>query len=274
MTLSRSQVSELLAVHGLRPKRKFGQNFVVDANTLTRIVRLSGVGPGDRVLEIGAGLGALTEALRSAGAEVRALEIDPALVQILQERPELADIEILSGDALTAQIDELLPVGLGPWQVVANLPYNVATPVVLRLLEDAPQVRRLLVMVQAEVGERMAAAPGDPAYGGVSIRVAYHASAKVVGKVPATVFLPVPAVESALVLIDRRSEPAVDPAIASEDEIFDLVATAFSQRRKMLRRSLAGLVAAEDFVAAGVAGSARPEELDVAAFGRLARAAR
>ena len=272
MSLSRGEARDLLSSRGLRPRRQLGQNFVVDPNTLRRIVRLAKVATGDRVLEIGAGLGALTEALLETGARVRAVEIDPGLVDILTDRVELADAEILLGDAQTADWDAVVPAADGPWTLVANLPYNVATPVVLRILEQAPQVERLLVMVQLEVAERLAAGPGDEAYGAASVRVAYHATAAVVGKVPPTVFLPQPAVDSGLVEILRRPTPAVDPALVSEDEIFALVKAAFGQRRKMLRRSLATMITPEAFVAAGVEPTQRPEELDVAAFGRLAAA--
>ena len=272
MTLSRGEARDLLSAHGLRPRRQLGQNFVVDPNTLRRIVRLAGVGEGDAVLEIGAGLGALTEALLESGARVRAVEVDPGLVDILSNRPELAAAEVLLGDAQHADWGEVVPVEEGPWTLVANLPYNVATPVVLRILEEAPQVERILVMVQLEVAERLAAGPGDEAYGAASVRVAYHASASVVGKVPPTVFLPQPSVDSGLVEIVRRPAPAVDPDLATEGEIFALVKAAFGQRRKMLRRSLSGLVDPEAFAAAGVDPTQRPEELSVEAFGRLAAA--
>ncbi len=272
MSLSRTQAQDLLTRHGLHPKRKLGQNFVVDHNTLTRIVRLAGVGPTSKVLEIGAGLGALTEELAAAGASVTALEIDPELSSVLHDRPELTGVRIVEGDALQVDLGSLCPPDAEPWTVVANLPYNVATPVVLRILEQAPQITHLLVMVQLEVAERLAAHPGDSAYGGVSVRVAYHGRAKVVGKVPPTVFLPQPTIDSGLVVIDRREAPAVDPEDATESEIFVLVKQAFSQRRKMLRRSLAGLVETEAFEAAGIDPTARPEELSVEDFGRLAAA--
>jgi 16S rRNA (adenine1518-N6/adenine1519-N6)-dimethyltransferase len=272
VTLSRGEARDLLTAHGLRPRRQLGQNFVVDPNTLRRIVRLAGVGEGDPVLEIGAGLGALTEALLEAGARVRAVEVDPGLVEVLSRRPELAEAQIVLGDAQRADWDEIVPAAEGPWTLVANLPYNVATPVVLRILEEAPQVERMLVMVQLEVAERLAAGPGDEAYGAASVRVAYHATASVVGKVPPTVFLPQPSVDSGLVQIVRREAPAVDLDLVSEAEIFVLVKAAFGQRRKMLRRSLAGLLGPEAFAAAGVDPTLRPEELDVESFGRLAAA--
>ena len=272
MTLSRGEARDLLASHGLRPRRQLGQNFVVDPNTLRRIVRLAGVGPGDRVLEIGAGLGALTEALLESEAVVRAVEVDSGLVAILRSRPELAEADVIEADAQVADWAQVAPADEGPWALVANLPYNVATPVVLRILEEAPQITRILVMVQLEVAERLAAAPRDEAYGAASVRVRYHATASVVGRVPPTVFLPQPSIDSGLVEIIRRDHPAVDPEIASEEQIFTLVRAAFGQRRKMLRRSLAALVSPDAFEAAGIDATRRPEELDVEDFGRLAAA--
>jgi len=274
VTPSRAATAALLEQHGLTPKRKFGQNFVIDPNITAKIARLAQIEPGQRVLEIGPGLGSLTEALLASGAEVTALEIDPALVEVLRGRPELEAVRVVEGDALEFDLDQLVPADEAPWAVVANLPYNVATPVVLRLLERAPQVSRLLVMVQAEVGERMAAAPGDDAYGAVSVRVAYHATARMVGRVPPTVFVPQPKVESALVAIERRSTPAVDPAVVSEDAIFRIVKTAFGQRRKMLRRSLASVIDAQGFESAGIDPTRRPEELGVEEFAKLAEVAR
>ena len=155
--------------------------------------------------------------------------------------------------------------------LVANLPYNVATPLVADLLDRVPAITRMLVMVQREVAERLAAGPGDDAYGAVSVKVAYWATASVAGLVPASVFVPVPNVESALVRIERRTAPAVGDEV-DPDGLFSLVATGFGQRRKMLRRSLAGVVPAAAFTAAGVNPEARPEELDVVAWGRLAAA--
>ena len=189
MTLSLHQIKELLDEHGLRPSRALGQNFVVDANTVRRIARLSGVGPADAVVEIGAGLGALTLALAETGASVTAVEVDRRLVPILRTQVEHDRVRVVEADALTLDWLELLDaVGPGTrassWIMVANLPYNVAVPVVLRALDEATPVRSMLVMVQREVGERLAAGPGSKAYGAVSVKVAYHATARVVGRVP------------------------------------------------------------------------------------------
>ncbi len=267
MTLSGADVRRLLDQHGLTPSRARGQNFVVDPNTVRRIARLAEVGPGDRVVEIGAGLGSLTLALAETGASVMAIEVDARLMPVLRTVVEPVGVQVVEGDALRLDWNTLL--GGDPWVLVANLPYNVATPMVADLLDHVPAIRRMLVMVQREVAERLAAGAGDEAYGAVSVKVAYWATARVVGRVPPTVFHPVPNVESALVRIERRAEPVVG-ADVDREWLFRLVAAGFGQRRKMLRRSLASLVPAEAFVAAGVRPDARAEELSVVEWGRLA----
>jgi 16S rRNA (adenine1518-N6/adenine1519-N6)-dimethyltransferase len=268
VTTSPREAAELLARHGLAPRRALGQNFVVDPNTVRRIARLAGVGAGDRVVEIGAGLGALTEALVDTGAAVTAVEVDHGLVGVLAERLGGRGVRVIEGDARRLDWDAVLGTG-DDWVLVANLPYNVATPLVADFLDRVPAIRRMLVMVQREVGERLAAGPGEDAYGAVSVKVAYWATAAVVGRVPPTVFLPRPKVESALVAITRRPVPAVGPEV-DRDGLFALVRAGFGQRRKMLRRSLATLVVPADFEAAGIRPEARAEELGVADWGRLA----
>ena len=272
MTLSRPQVQRLLADHGLRPRRALGQNFVADPNTVRKIVRLAAVSDGDPVVEVGAGLGSLTLALADAGADVVAVEVDPELVPILRDVVAGRQVAVVEADALRLDWGELLGGGGGGrrWSLVANLPYNVAVPVVVRVLEDAPQVHSLLVMVQREVGERLAAGSGDDAYGAVSVVVAYWATSSVVGRVSPEVFVPRPNVESVLVRIDRRPAPAVPTAVVTYDRLRLVVRAGFAHRRKMLRRSLAGVVPPEAFAAAGVAPEARAEELDVEQWGRLA----
>ncbi|MDQ2727367.1 MAG: 16S rRNA (adenine(1518)-N(6)/adenine(1519)-N(6))-dimethyltransferase RsmA [Actinomycetota bacterium] len=272
MTLSPRQVSDLLDNHGLEPSRALGQNFVVDPNTVRRIARLAGVGPGDRVVEIGPGLGSLTLALAETGASVTALEIDRRLVPVLDGVVAGMGVRVVEGDAMAMDWDGL--VGTEPgWVMVANLPYNVATPLVADLLDGVPQISRMLVMVQREVGERLAAGVGDDAYGAISVKVGYWGRATVVGRVPAAVFVPRPRVSSVLVAITRRVQPAVDPDLIGPAELFAVVRAGFGHRRKMLRRSLAGLVDADAFASAGVDPTMRAEDLDVEAWGRLAIAA-
>lgn len=265
MTLTRSAIRGLLAERGLAPRRDLGQNFVADANTVRRIAQLAGVGPSDHVVEVGAGLGSLTLALARTGADVTAVEVDRGLVAVL--RDVVADepnVQVVQADAMKLDWGDLLP---SPGVLVANLPYNVATPLVADLLDDVTQIERMLVMVQREVGERFAAKPRTTAYGAVSVKIAYWATARIVGLVPPSVFVPRPNVESALVEIVRRDPPCGNPA-----PLFELVRTAFNQRRKMLRRSLSGVVSPEQFAAAGIEPTARPEELDVDAWCALTEA--
>lgn len=272
LTLSRREVLELLDRHGLRPGRALGQNFVADPNTVRRIARLARVGPGDRVVEVGAGLGSLTLALAETGASVTAIELDRHLLPVLRSLVEPAGVSVVEADAMALDWAALLGAIAG-WVLVANLPYNIATPLVAGLLDDVAAITRMLVMVQREVGERLVARVGDPAYGAVSVKVAYWATASLVGRVPRGVFVPEPRVESVLVAIERRPAPAVDPAVVDRGRLFTLVRAGFAQRRKMLRRALAGLVPLEAFEAAGVRPEARAEELDVDAWGRLAACA-
>ncbi|HXQ19963.1 MAG TPA: 16S rRNA (adenine(1518)-N(6)/adenine(1519)-N(6))-dimethyltransferase RsmA [Acidimicrobiales bacterium] len=275
MTLSGPEIHRLLSEHGIHPSKALGQNFVADPNTVRRIVRLGGVSAGSRVLEIGPGLGSLTLALVEAGASVVAVEIDRRLAAALREVLQgAAGVRVVEGDALRLDWrswldDGALPSG-APWILVANLPYRVATPVVLHALEEAPEIGSQLVMVQREVADRLVATPNTPAYGAVSVRVGYFAEAAIVGQVPRGVFIPRPKVESALVRIVRRDAPAVDPALVSYARFDAVVRAGFAHRRKMLRRALAGVVSADAFEAAGVAPTARAEDLDVARWGRLA----
>jgi len=254
--------------HGLAPRRAFGQNFVVDPNTVRRIASLAGVGPGDFVLEIGAGLGSLTLALAETGATIVAVEIDNGVVVALREVVgHLPNVEVLHADASTLDWHALAQRST-KWHVVANLPYNIATPLVADLLDTAPAVEHLLVMVQREVADRFVASVGHDAYGAVSVKIAYWATARIVGDVPPSVFIPRPKVTSALVDFRRRPTPAV--ADIEPRTLFTLVRKGFAQRRKMLRRALAGVATADDFAAAGIAPESRAEELDVHAWGRLA----
>jgi 16S rRNA (adenine1518-N6/adenine1519-N6)-dimethyltransferase len=241
-----------------------------------RVARLAGVGPGDRVVEVGAGVGSLTLALAETGAEVTAVEVDPRLVPALRSVVEPVGVTVVEADALRLDWERLLGSGAGGWVLVANLPYNVATPLVAHLLDNVPAIGRMLVMVQLEVAERLAAGAGDDAYGAVSVKVAYWGAAAVVGRVPSTVFWPEPKVESALVDI-RRHEGGL-PAAPDVDRqwLFRLVAAGFGQRRKMLRRSLAAAVGdaaglAAGFACAGIRPDARAEELGLDDWAKLAR---
>lgn len=268
MTHSPQDISRLLERHGLAPRRAFGQNFVADANTVRRIAALAGIGPGDHVVEIGAGLGSLTLALAETGATIVAVEIDNGVVEALREVVAgVPNVEVVHADATTLDWAALARRSTS-WHVVANLPYNIATPLVADILDGVPEVTHMLVMVQREVADRFVAAVGADAYGAVSVKIAYWATARIVGDVPASVFIPRPNVMSALVDIRRRNAPAV--ADVEPTALFALVRKGFAQRRKMLRRALAGVVEAGDFAAAGIAPESRAEELDVQAWGRLA----
>jgi 16S rRNA (adenine1518-N6/adenine1519-N6)-dimethyltransferase len=261
-------VARLLSEHGLRPSKALGQHFVIDPNTTERIARLARVGPGDHVIEIGAGLGSLTVALAATGARVTALEVDRGIVPVLREMVEPLGVSVVEADAMSCDWAGLL-VGAPRWVLVANLPYNVATPLLLDLLRDVPAVGRMLVMVQREAGERLVAAPGAVGFGAVSVRVAYFATTALLGRVPPGVFMPRPKVDSVLVELQRRESPAVDPAEAGYEEIDVLLRAGFGGRRKMLRRSLAGLVDETVFQAAGIDGRWRAEELSVEKWGKL-----
>ncbi len=265
MTHSRPHIRELLDELDTGPKRSLGQNFVADPNTVRKIAALADVGPGDHVVEIGAGLGSLTLALVETGARITAIEIDRTLQKVLRPMVEPLGVTVIDGDAMTLDWHGLL--GAEPAVVVANLPYNVATPLIADLLDEVPQIKRFLVMVQREVGERLAAGRGDKTYGLPSLKVSYWAEAAVVGKVPPAVFVPQPRVESALVRIVRRAEPAVE---ADADRLFTLARAGFGQRRKMIRRSLNGFLDEAQIVDAGVDPQARAEALSLDDWAALA----
>jgi 16S rRNA (adenine1518-N6/adenine1519-N6)-dimethyltransferase len=250
---------------------------VADANTVRRIARLAELDGSEPVVEIGAGLGGLTLALVETGAPITEVEVDRRLVPVLRDRVQPLGVRGVEADALTLDFGQLLDApkafggGSAPaWVMVANLPYNVAVPVVMRMLDEVPVVRKLLVMVQREVGMRLAAAPGDKAYGAVSVKVAYHAVARIVGRVPPTVFIPRPKVESVLVRVDRRPTVAVDPEVVTPQRLFEVVRAGFGRRRKMLRGALSGVVSPDSFAATGVDPRARAENLSVEDWGRLA----
>jgi len=272
VTLTRSQVVELLDRHGVRPSRALGQNFVVDANTVRNIARLAGVGEGDRVVEIGAGVGSLTLALAETGAAVTAVEVDRHLQAALEETTAGLVVRLVHADARRLCWSELLE-GDG-WVLVANLPYNVGTPLLADLLDDVHQIARFVVMVQSEVADRLVAGPADgKAYGALSVKVASWARARRLATVPPSVFLPRPRVASAVVELVRHSQPVV-PDDVDRDVLSALVRQAFGQRRKMLRRSLAGTVAPDAFERSGIDPAARPEALELSDWIELVRAVR
>ena len=273
MLLGPTQVRQLADRFGVRPAKARGQNFVVDAGTIRRIVRVAGVRPGEHVVEVGPGLGSLTLGLLEADAVVTAVEIDPVLARALPatvaaQAPAAADrLTVLTADALA-----VTDLPGGPTALVANLPYNVAVPVLLTFLARFASLERVLVMVQAEVADRLAAPPGSRTYGIPSVKAAWYADVRRAGTVGRAVFWPVPRVDSALVAAVRREPPSTT---ATREQVFAVVDAAFAQRRKTVRAALAGLAGGADaaeqaLVAAGVDPGARGERLAVEDFARVA----
>jgi 16S rRNA (adenine1518-N6/adenine1519-N6)-dimethyltransferase len=269
--LTPGRVRELLARHGLRPSKALGQHYLADPNTARKVARLGGVGPSGTVLEVGPGLGSLTLALREAGSEVVAVEADPrllpALAEVLGDDP---GVRVELGDALRVDLAALAPTAR---RLVANLPYNIAAGLVLKVLAEVPAVDHQVVMVQREVGDRLAAPPGSPAYGAPSAKLAAQATARILAPVSRRVFVPEPHVDSVLLGVTRRRHPATEGLEVAE--LGRVIDAAFSQRRKTLRNALRGLGldAAEVEAlgrAAGVDLGLRAERLDVAAFAALA----
>ncbi len=272
MTHSRPHIHDLLDRHGLAARREFGQNFVADPNTVRRIAELSRVGPGDLVIEIGPGLGSLTLALIETGATVVAIEIDSGLADVAAEI--VGDTAtVIEADALKLDWDSLIAEHFDPdlgggIHVVSNLPYNVGTTLVLDILAGVGEVATLTVLVQAEVADRFAASPGSKVYGIPSVMAALHSTSEVVASVPPSVFVPKPKVDSSVIRFERRKgAPEV-----SHDELARVVKAAFGQRRKMIRRSLSGILSEEEIVAAGVDATLRAEQLGLDQWIDLARA--
>ena len=272
--LGPAEVRSLAAALRLRPTKQRGQNFVIDANTVRRIVRDAGVDGDDVVLEVGPGLGSLTLALLAVARRVVAVEVDPALAAALPATiasyaPDQAEhFEVVQGDAMRV---EDLP-GPAPTALVANLPYNVSVPVLLHLLALLPSLEHGLVMVQAEVADRLAAPPGSKVYGGPSVKAAWFADVRRAGSVSRSVFWPAPNVDSGLVAWKRREPPSTQ---VSRQDVFAVVDAAFAHRRKALRRTLRELAgsaeAAEDALRrSGIDPMARGESLDVRQFTRIA----
>jgi len=272
--LGPADIRALAAELGVRPTKQRGQNFVIDANTVRRIVRTAGVRPDDTVVEVGPGLGSLTLALLAAADRVTAIEIDERLARALPATvaarlpDRAARFVVLHADALTV-VD--LP-GPPPTALVANLPYNVAVPVLLHMLASFPSIGRALVMVQSEVADRLSAEPGSRVYGAPSVKANWYAEVRRAGAIGRQVFWPAPNVDSGLVWLVRHEPP---PTAATREEVFATVDAAFAQRRKTLRAALAdwaGSPAAAEaaLVAAGVSPQARGEALTVAQFAAIA----
>ena len=273
--LGAATIRELAARHGIRPSKALGQHFLIDPNLARALAADADVGGGDRVVEVGAGFGSLTLALAATGAEVLAIEFDRGLVGALGEVVGASPrVRVLHDDAM--RLDWRAVLGdAGSWTLAANLPYNVATPLLLDLLAGSPSIERFVVMVQREVGERLAASPGDDGYGAVSLKVAYRATATILRKVPPEVFWPRPTVASVVVRLERRASPPVE---VDEPRLWRLVDAGFAERRKTMRNALRRLGlsvgdAERALAAAGIAPNARAEELDLEAFARLAEAA-
>ncbi|SBT51651.1 16S rRNA (adenine(1518)-N(6)/adenine(1519)-N(6))-dimethyltransferase RsmA [Micromonospora auratinigra] len=277
--LGPAEIRELAARLGVTPTKKLGQNFVHDPNTVRRIVTTAGLTPDDVALEVGPGLGSLTLALLPVAAHVHAVELDPALAAALPETaarfagPDATRLTVHPADALRVTAAELADPA--PTALVANLPYNVAVPVVLHLLAELPSLRHGLVMVQKEVADRLVAGPGSKVYGIPSVKLAWYARSRAAGKVPPNVFWPVPNVDSGLVAFTRREPPRAD---VPRQTVFAVVDAAFAQRRKTLRAALAGWAGGADraaaiLTAAGVDPGARGESLTVEQFAAIAASA-
>jgi 16S rRNA (adenine1518-N6/adenine1519-N6)-dimethyltransferase len=274
--LGAAEIRALAAELDVTPTKKLGQNFVVDANTVRRIVQVAGVQPGETVVEVGPGLGSLTLAILETGASVTAVEIDHRLAARLSVTAAAHGVgqralQVVDADAL--RVSELPG---DPTVLVANLPYNVSVPVLLHFLETFPQLQRGVVMVQAEVGERLAAPPGSKIYGTPSVKAAWYGPWRLAGTVSRQVFWPVPNVDSVLVAFTRDAAPRGTEA--ERLRTFQIVDAAFQQRRKMLRQAVSGVLGGSSAAAsavlesAGVAPTARGEELGVDDFLRIARA--
>lgn len=264
------RVAELLERYDVRLRRSLGQNFVVDPNTIRKVIAAADLDHDDAVLEIGAGAGSLTIGLASAARRVIALEVDRRLIPVLAETVgDIPNVDVVLADVLRADLSRY-----SANKVVANLPYNIATHSVLRVLTEMPDVQRLTVMTQREVGERLAGRPGSGAYGRSSVAVAYHGAARVFGPVSRRAFYPIPNVDSVIVVIDRVERSPNDPSAA---QVGELVAAAFAHRRKAVRNNLAALAGSAESAAnileeVGVSEGWRAEHIDPETYFRIARA--
>ena len=268
MVIGKSDLKNIMEKHDLKPSKSLGQNFVVDPNTILKIIRAANIEKHQQILEIGPGLGSLTAQL-STTSKVVAIELDrylvPALEEVLNHFGERENVEIIHQDAMKIDWKEFFSHRQGIWKMVANLPYNIATPLIVTLLENAPEIHSIFVMVQLEVGERFAASPKSKAYGIPSVKAQYWAETKVLGKVSPNVFLPIPKVDSAILQIIRKPSP---PEV-NYTNFSRLIQTAFQHRRKMIRKSLTTLIPMSNFTIAEISPQSRPEELSVADWVKL-----
>ena len=261
MLLTRTEVKNLLLKYEIHPKKSLGQNFVVEPNTIRQIIKIADLDPEDFVLEVGAGLGSLTLALLESCEHVTAIEVDDVLVNILKEttgNQTENKLRIIHADVMEFDLQQVLEERNSQWYLVANLPYNIAVPMICDLLEKTSLISKMTVMVQREVAERMVPKVGEKAYGLPSVKIEYFAEAKIIADIPPTVFMPKPRVESSIVQIVRHENPIISE---NYEVLFDLIKSAFRHRRKMLRSSLKGILSTDDFDVTGIDSTNRAENL-------------
>ncbi len=277
--ISRTKVMDLLKKHGFYFKKRFGQNFIFDLHLLKRIVQGAEIVPGDSVVEIGPGAGTLTRVLAEAGARVLAVEIDATLIPILREILPEDNVTIIQGDILKVELDKLTrEKGLmHPYKIVANLPYYITTPIIMDVLEKEYQFNIMVIMVQWEVAERLTSSPGTKDYGAITLAVQYYCEPSILFKVPRQLFTPAPEIDSAVVLLRKRTQPPVE--VKDQDLLFKIVKAAFGQRRKTLLNALRTVqpgLSKEDLLQvlddAGIDGMRRGETLSLEEFSLLANA--
>jgi len=259
--LTRTDVKNLLLKYEIHPKKSLGQNFVVEPNTIRQIVKIADLDPEDFVLEVGSGLGSLTLALLESCKHVTAIEVDDVLVNILKEttgNQTENKLRIIHADVMELDLQQVLEERNSQWDLVANLPYNIAVPMICDFLEKTSLISKMTVMVQREVAERMVAKVGEKAYGLPSVKIEYFAEAKIIADIPPTVFMPKPRVESSIVQIVRHENPIISE---NYEVLFDLIKSAFRHRRKMLRSSLKGILSTDDFDLTGIDPTNRAENL-------------
>jgi len=268
VTLTRTQVKDLLQKYGISPRKSLGQNFVVEPNTIRQIIELASIKPDDFIIEVGPGIGSLTSSLLEVAGHVTAIEVDDALVRALTDllQPEDNKFRLINADVMNLDVNELLATRNESWNLVANLPYNISVPVICDFLERVPVITKMTVMVQREVAERLVAKTGEKAFGLPSLKIQYFAEVKKIADVPPSVFLPRPKVDSSLLQIERREKCLID---ANYDVLFELAKRSFSQRRKMLRRSLKETFDLNDFESAGIDPTRRAEDITLEEWGEL-----